>query len=441
MKFIFFTVAFLAVLKGNAQNYLITFTGTGASTTVSTVKVENLANGESLILNGNETLYLKGNNGTTGIIDNSLSSGMKIYPNPMIENSTIEIFPPVSGNAIITIFDMTGKQITQIHSYLENSKQEFRLSGSGKGFYLIHVSGDNYKFSGKLLCIGNLNSRISIEKISSNIQDIDEEISKMNYKGSLSNIDMNYTTGDRLKFTGTSGDYSTVITGVPDKDMLITFDFIACKDGDNNNYPVVKIGTQTWTTENIKTTKYRDGTIIPLVTDGAIWYNNTLPAYCWYDNDEETNKNLYGALYNGFTVNTGNPYTVGRDSLCPAGWHIPTDEEWTKLTTHLGGESVAKAKMIETGTTHWFMPQITGTNETGFTALPGGFRNDYMSSPSYQVCDFRFIGDIGTWWSSTENEEYYPQSLRSLSIDDTNNPIYRITEKKSQGNSVRCIKD
>ena len=101
---------------------------------------------------------------------------------------------------------------------------------------------------------------------------------------------MEYTTGDRLKFTGISGNYSTVKTDIPESDKTITFNFIACTDGDNNNYPVVEIGTQVWMAENLKTTKYSDGTDIPLVTSNTAWIPLTTPGYCWYNNNEATTK-------------------------------------------------------------------------------------------------------------------------------------------------------
>ena len=113
-------------------------------------------------------------------------------------------------------------------------------------------------------------------------------------------------------------------------------------DIDGNVYHTVTIGTQTWMVENLKTTKYNDGTAIPLVTDSTAWLNLTTPGYCWYNNDAATYKNTYGALYNWFTVNTS--------KLAPSGWHVPTDAEWTTLITYLGGETVAGGQMKSTGT-------------------------------------------------------------------------------------------
>jgi uncharacterized protein (TIGR02145 family) len=428
MKTILFLITIFFALTANAQNYLITFAGAGASSSVNNVKVENLTSGKSLTLNGNDILHLTGT--TTGInpVENEQSSGMKIYPNPMIDNSTVEIFPPVAGDANITVYDITGKLVTHIHSYLENNRQEFKLSGTKNGFYLINVTGNNYQFSGKLLCNGKSNGTISIEKISNNIQKNDEEISKMDYKGVQATVDMPYSTGDRLKLTGISDIYITIIIDIPTTSKVVTFTFIACTDGDGNNYPVIQIGTgkcapQNWMAENLKTTKFKDGkTSILNVTDYAAWTALSTPAYCWYNNDAAY-KATYGALYNWYTVSTGN--------LCPTGWHVPTDAEWTTLTNYfLGGESVAGGKLKETGTTHWANPNTGATNETGFTALPGGYR-----SPDGAFC---CIGSYGKWWSAlgSDASEAWVRYL-SNSFSGVSRSLFN----KNYGLSVRCLKD
>jgi len=422
MKKLLFLIAIFCVLKANAQNYLITFSGSGAATTVSTVKVENLTARTSLTVNGSDILRLTG---TVGIsqFDYEKSSGIKIYPNPMIDNSTVEIYPPVAGVATISVYDMTGKPVAQIQSYLENFRQEFRLSGTKNGFYLINVKGNAYQFSGKLLCNGKSNGTISIEKVNTIIQAVDEKISKKYYKGAQATVDMPYSTGDRLEFTGISGIFSTVRTDIPSEDKTITFYFIACSDGDNNNYPVVEIGAQVWMAGNLKTTKYNDVTTIPLVIDNTTWTNMATPGYCWYSNDEATYKNPYGALYNWYAVNKG--------TLCPLGWHVPTDAEWTTLTTYLGGTSVAGGKMKESGTTHWSSPNSGATNLSGFTGLPGGWRS---STPG----DFNEIGVCGEWWSSTENAA---TTGWSNYLDYWYQYIYRENINKVVGLSVRCLKN
>ena len=137
-------------------------------------------------------------------------------------------------------------------------------------------------------------------------------------------------------------------------------------DIDGNVYKTITIGAQVWMKENLKVTKLNDGTAIELVINDDDWGISTSPGYCWYDNDVN-NKNLYGGLYNGYCVITG--------KLCPTGWHVPTDSEWTELSDYLGGDDVAGGKMKETGTTHWLSPNTDANNESGFTGLPGGYRH------------------------------------------------------------------
>jgi uncharacterized protein (TIGR02145 family) len=193
-------------------------------------------------------------------------------------------------------------------------------------------------------------------------------------------------------------------------------------DNDGNVYNTVTIGTQTWMAENLKTTKYNDNTSIPLVTDNTAWAALTTSGYCWYNNDAATYKATYGALYNWYTVNTG--------KLCPTGWHVPTDAEWTTLTTYLGGESIAGGKLKATGTTYWASPNTGATNESGFTALPGGYR--YGNGTCFS------IGGYGIWWSSTEYSATYAW-YRAVSYDDAD--VNRFSDYKQDGLSVRCLRD
>jgi uncharacterized protein (TIGR02145 family) len=193
-------------------------------------------------------------------------------------------------------------------------------------------------------------------------------------------------------------------------------------DIDGNGYHSVTIGTQTWLVENLKTTKYNDGTAIPLVSDYLAWPNLITPAYCWYNNDATTYKNAYGALYNWYAVNTA--------KLAPTGWHVATDAEWTTLTTYLGGESVAGGKLKEAGTLNWLSPNTSATNETGFSALPcGGRWNNGI---------FADVGNYGYWWCSIE-------AATSLAwyrdVYYGNSAVLRGGYNKAKGFSVRCVRD
>jgi uncharacterized protein (TIGR02145 family) len=337
----------------------------------------------------------------------------------------LSLSPPVSGDATISIFDMTGKLLTQIKSKLNKGLQEFHLSGIKSGSYLISVSGSTYHFSGKLLSNGKSDETIIIQK-SSNNQSIDEKKVEADSKGELATVDMNYTTGDRLKFTGISENYRIIKTDVPASSKTITFNFISCSDGDNNNYQVVEIGTQIWMAENLKTTKFNDGSAIPLVSDNTEWSNLTSPGYCWFNNDA-ANKEVYGVLFNWYTLDAG---SNGGKNVCPVSWHVPSDADWNTLTTFLGGETVAGGKMKETGLAHWFSPNTGATNESGFSAVPG--------SCCYSFGGFDVIGGIGFYWSTAEN---ISSTGWNRAIYSSYPDLYRMEYPKKTGFSVRCLKD
>jgi len=197
-------------------------------------------------------------------------------------------------------------------------------------------------------------------------------------------------------------------------------------DIDNNTYPIITIGTQTWMAENLRTNKYSDGSSIPLVTAANSWSVGTTPKMCWYNNDQATYMaNKYGALYNWYAVN---PTTNGNKNVCPTGWHVPADGEWTTLTDYLGGLSVAGGKMKSIQ--YWTSPNTGATNESGFSGVSGGYR--------YNDGTFSNVGDDGYWWSSTQNST---TNAWFLYLGYFNGDVYRDATNKVRGFSVRCIKD
>ncbi|MGM0667339.1 MAG: fibrobacter succinogenes major paralogous domain-containing protein [Bacteroidota bacterium] len=196
-------------------------------------------------------------------------------------------------------------------------------------------------------------------------------------------------------------------------------------DIDGNTYNIITIGTQLWMQENLKVTKLNNGTSIPLVKDNDIWLQTDDPGYSWYDNDEDTYGDTYGAFYNWHTVNTG--------MLCPDGWHVPSDDEWTALTDFLGGEEVAGGKLKEAGTEHWYSPNTGATNESGFTGLPGGYRSNGGQYYS--------MGWTGNWWTSTIVDDGWDMYVYNRRLRADLNSVYRGNSNKNFGRYVKCIKD
>jgi len=187
---------------------------------------------------------------------------------------------------------------------------------------------------------------------------------------------------------------------------------------DNQSYNTVQIGTQCWMAENLNF-----GSMITISSTN----NGQVEKYCY--NNNPTNCNVYGGLYQWDEMMQ---YSIieGVQGVCPNGWHVPTDTEWTTITTYLSGTSVAGGKMKETGTAHWNLPNTGATNESGFTGLPGALRSSGGS--------FVYLGNNGYWWSSSE---YLGSQawLRQLYYD--NEQVIRSNYDKTNGFSVRCLKD
>jgi uncharacterized protein (TIGR02145 family) len=428
MKQKFYTITILLfICSGSlrAQDYFISFAGFGGSTTIDSIRVENLTQGNNLVMHGNVVLHLMGV--ITGIetVMGDETNKIGIYPNPMKDYARMQFVLPETGETMITLYDLSGRKIAQTQDLLSKGQHIYRIQGVGEGLYIVKISSGRYSYSGRLICSGsqNRNARIEYENT------IAAQKKQSDSKGTNAESLMQYHDGDRLKLTGISDIYSTVIIDVPTESKIITFNFITCTDEDRNNYPIVKLGTQIWMAENLKTTKYNDGTAIPNVTDGSEWAGLTTPAYCWYNNNIG-NKDLYGALYNWYVVKTG--------KLCPSGWHVPTDAEWHQLVLSLDPDAalsvaeseIAGNKLKEEGTTHWASPNTGATNETGFTALPGGNRryDGLYSGPTGN----------GTWRTASEYDStrvWYRYMFYHSGY------VYRNITNKQAGYSVRCIRD
>jgi uncharacterized protein (TIGR02145 family) len=187
------------------------------------------------------------------------------------------------------------------------------------------------------------------------------------------------------------------------------------QDGDGNIYKTVLINNQVWMQDNLKTTKFNDGSAIPNETGS--WLSLTTPSYCWY-NDNGTYKSIYGGLYNWHAVNTG--------KLCPTGWHVPTHDEWTALSTFLGGLADAGGHMKEAGISHWNPPNTGADNFSGFTAVPGGYKSS----------EFANLMTNGYYWSRSS---YDDSNAYSRYLDCNSASLGSQYSSKSYGYSVRCV--
>jgi uncharacterized protein (TIGR02145 family) len=200
-------------------------------------------------------------------------------------------------------------------------------------------------------------------------------------------------------------------------------------DADDNTYNTVTIGTQTWMKENLKTTKFKDGTSIPNITNASVWSTLTSSSYRNYNNTIDIDTiNIYGRLYNWYTINTG--------KLCPTGWHVPDSSELIALVTYLGGQNVAGGKLKESGLTHWD-PNTGADNSSGFTALPSGI--------GYPLGGFYGLSKCFYIWSSSDMTNVINSFDIAYSISLSGSDYVEMGKMndliKNAGLSVRCLKD
>jgi len=202
-------------------------------------------------------------------------------------------------------------------------------------------------------------------------------------------------------------------------------DALSCQAGvemDGYRYYGVVLGDQCWFAENLRTTVYADGTAIPLVVDNAAWPDLSMGVWCLYDNDP-AQPHGYGKLYNGYAA-------TDPAGLCPTGWHVPTDGDWTALETHLANAGYGGAEGTALKSSTGWIDGGSGSDAVGFSALPGGNRNIYTGN-------FFAAGRLGYWWSSTVsgNSAFY------RGLDSDSPTISSGTYGLRRGFSVRCLRD
>jgi len=400
-----------------SQNYVLDFTGSGVSNTIESVSVENLTQGTSVNLLQNESLYLYGVSSGTSSQIQSITE-LVVSPNPMKSACKVKFLAKSLGTYKIILSSVSSKQIIKETYNLKEGECVLSIKNIPAGIWILSVVSSDCFYTEKIISENAFGGSGSIALLSNS--EVSKDILKS--RSVLPYVEMQYAEGDLLKLTGSSGNNSTVHTITPTESQTVNFNFIVCADGDNNNYSIVTIGTQIWMAENLKTTHYADGAAIPLVTDMTEWANlndnNTDKAYCFYNNDENL---ANGALYT---------YAAAINGDCPSGWHVPTYAEWELLYNYLSWE-VSGDKLKEVGTIHWKSPNLNANNETGFTALPGGYR--YYLDGTY-----RKLEESGLWWASST---VGTSELWTFSLDYNSSSIDGGSIDKKYGNSIRCLKD
>jgi len=449
-----FIIMFLVMLQSiYSQDYLLTFSGSGQSSTVEIVEVKNIDQQTTLTLNGTDTLLLTDVVGT-GYLP-KLSHGMIIYPNPANHASRLEFYNSSAGNTSIEIYDFSGRLLINQSLHLTEGNHAFSISGLKAGIYLVMVNSPEHIYSQRLVSISD--QGLIPELQYEGITQIRPQAPGL--KSTSNIVAMQYNEGERLVIKAISGNYAHTKSLVPTESQHIDFEFIDCVDGDGNLYGVVTIGEQVWMAENLKTTQYINGTPIEYPgPNNSAWQNNNTGAYAWYNNDISW-EDSYGALYNWHAVNNSN-------GLCPTGWHVPSHFEWTQLEQHVCNSighfncetrfpynySTIGYRGTNEGNTLKFCRQVSsplgdgcntsvhprwsshnthyGVDEFGFSAFPAGVRN--LDEAFYG------LGDGGYWWSSMEHLSVLAW-YRTMTFNT--GTVYRGFSYKTIGNSVRCLRD
>jgi len=415
-----------------AINYTITFSGTGASTTVGEVLVQNLTKGTSVTVPAGNVLNLYD---VASAVDQLSVNGqsLRVFPNPLQGKTTLSFFAKQKGNCSIKVFGLDGRCLAGLTENLHVGRYSFFLL-LPNGLYTIQVTGSGYSYTAKVISQASTERKPGITFTGNGEKNV---LSPRKIKNAITK--MLYSTGDQLLYKGTSGDYSTIVTDVPAESKMLNFDFVECRDVDGNNYSVVKIGTQTWMTENLKTKKYRTGDVIPNVVNDTTWWSLTTGALCFYNNNP-VSENTYGILYNWLAVNDSR-------NIAPVGWHVASDAEWATLENYLiangsnydgttADNKIAKSLSAATG---WMTcdtivgatgNNLSKNNSTGFTALPAGNRT---CGSVYEHRDY-----YAYWWSSTELNATQAGG-RGISFQASG--FYGLVGGKSGGVPVRCVKD
>lgn len=439
----FLGLTLICISNISAQDYLITFSGSGQSAMVETVKVKNIDQQTLLTLNGTDTLLLIDVVGTGNL---SLPDhGLVVYPNPSNHTSRLEFYNSSAGNTSIGVYDFSGKMLIHKSIQLATGSHAFVISGLNAGIYLLKIHTPDHIYSRRLV---TTSGKHMVPKLQ-----YDGRADLLRFEPELKSpgniVAMQYNDGERLVFKAISGAYAHAKSLVPGGSQNIDFEFMNCIDGDGNQYGAVTIGEQVWIAENLKTTHYSNGTPIDNPIDDSDWQNNTSGAFVWYDNDISWKDN-YGALYNWHAVNNNN-------GLCPVGWYVPSYYEWIDLVDYIAAQGFPNQALNDKGAGNalkscmqvnsplggvcstfehprWDEDTISGHDlygfdGFGFSALPGASRNHEST--------FSTIGVNGDWWASTGNSSY--AWARGI--------IYRFGSISNYywptnfGFSVRCIRE
>ena len=448
-KCLLFLASFFCLTFSYSQVVLL-FNGylqpTNTRVSVQRIEIENKSKGWKETLNYPDTIaVLTQGSGIEeeSAMDFALNQNV---PNPFEESTIISLCVPEAGNVELEMYELSGKKVSGYSAYFAAGKHQFHISVKNPQTYILTARTAKQSVSIKMICVGSgSENQISYE----GVQPVNTNLKKNIYKA--------FDYGDLISYKGyimMDGEElgSDVVEKQQISSEIIDLDFdlrLPCPgeqktvtDIDGNIYNTVQIGNQCWMKENLRTTKYADGTPID---QGNL--TSTTVAYWYYPNNNESNKATYGLLYNWKAVmrnsSSSSVNPSGVQGICPTGWHVPSDAEWTQLTDYVGSQSqyqcnssstnIAKALASTTGWTTNNGTCVVGNgqesnNATGFGALPAG---GYLGG-------YNYFGDNAFYWSATDYDSYYAyyRSLYYLYAY-----VVRDLHRKINGFSVRCLRD
>jgi uncharacterized protein (TIGR02145 family) len=432
----FSLVLFTLGLNGIPQDISVTFTGTGAATRVDSVTATNLTTHQSVTLPGNETLVLNVKSGIQTVSE--LPDKGIVYPNPFSGRATITAPSEKPQSVNIKAINLFGQVVAQTDADIQPGKNEFSLSVSASGIYLVILTYDEGTAAYKVICTGTAETGNSIHYLgpvsnNPNNHDHHNPHNTPALKTFYSGYALGYTTGEVIHYRFRSGVYTSILTDSPAFSKNYEVVFADCADPDGKKYSIVKIGTQTWMAENLAW--------LPSVNPPGDASETGSRYYVYnYDGGYESvgaakadeHYAAYGVLYNWVAAKTA----------CPGGWHLPADTEWMMLETYLG------MSQSEADSTGWrwsgsvgralkynsvWDNQGYGSNSSGFGALPGG---NYAWNYSWH---FQGVGFNAEFWSSSEGGAPYAwgRYLGDIMLDGVGRGKY----EQTWGLSVRCLQN
>jgi len=409
MKLKLLTFLFLLIMiRMSSQSITLTFDGMTSGS--EDILIENVTNGTSTSLVGENTITL--NSGDVNDLGNN--SKIKAYPNPFKDNVYIEFLSIKNKLLEVNITNEIGQIILHQIEIANCSNCKMQFIAPQKGIYFIKIKSRTSSKSFSVFCnkANNNIAKIIFEDIKPIIANYDKTI-----KG------LTFIIGDVLKYTANNNDVLSIITDAPSSSKTYTF-LYDCIDFENNAYSTAKVGNQWWMAENLKSKKYSNGTNI----SGTYVYNNS-----------SSNEDVYGRLYtweammNGADGNNNNP--SGVNGVCPTSWHVPSELEWDEMRDALGGKIPMHGKVKETGMSHWLSPNDDATNESGMTILPGGLR--------WNSGEFQYIGSQAFFWNTTD--DLSGSDILNASgytfFSETSDYYMYTWNLKTIAQSIRCVKD